>query len=94
MSNVATAKLPSLIHLSLACAFFIKARKAGTSFWSQCGCQMVSRQMTGAPVRLPSCRASVVFPLPAQPKMTIRSTLKMITTKDTKSHEGKISPPS
>src|ERR1700687_4126900 len=90
LSNLASPKLPSLMHSSPACAFFIKARKAGTSFSFQCGCQMVSRQITGMPVRLPSCRARVVFPLPAQPKMMIRSTLKIITTKDT-SHEGKIS---
>ncbi len=74
-SKVAKAKLPSLIHSSRACAFFNKARKAGTSFSSQCGCQMASRQITGAPVRSASCRAKVVFPLPAQPKMTIRATI-------------------
>jgi hypothetical protein len=73
ISKVASAKLPSLIHSSPACAVFNKVRKTEMSFSSQCGCQMASRQMTGAPVRLASCRAKVVFPLPAQPKMTIRS---------------------
>ena len=73
-SNVATAKLPSLTQSSPACAFSIMARKVGTSFFVQCGCHMSSRQITGAPVIWPSCRAKVVFPTPAQPKMTIRST--------------------
>jgi hypothetical protein len=73
ISKVANAKLPSLIHSSPACAFSSKLRKAGTSFSSQCGCQRLSRQIMGAPVRSPSCRANVVFPLPAQPRMTIRA---------------------
>jgi hypothetical protein len=70
-SKVARAKLPSLIHSSPACASFMRMRKAGTSFSAQCGCQTESRQITGAPVRSPSFRAKVVFPLPAQPRMTI-----------------------
>lgn len=73
ISNVATAKLPSLIHSSPECAFSIKVRKAGTSFTPQRGCQMASKGITGAPVSSPSCRAKVVFPLPAQPRMTIRA---------------------
>jgi len=75
ISKVASAKLPSLIHLSPACAFFTKLRKAGTSFSVQCGCQIESRQITDAPVRSPSCHAKVVFPLPAQPRMTSRAIL-------------------
>jgi hypothetical protein len=73
MSKVACAKLPSLIHSSPACACFISALNAARSFCSKRGWQRASKQMTGAPVRLPSCRAKVVFPLPAQPKMTIRA---------------------
>src|ERR1700691_5228705 len=34
---------------------------------------MASRQITGAPVRSPSCRDKVVLPLPAQPKIMIRA---------------------
>jgi hypothetical protein len=78
ISKVASAKLPSLIHASPACASFIRVRKAGTSFLSQCGCQMASRQITGAPVRSPSFRAKVVFPLPAQPKITIRTMIVLL----------------
>ena len=75
ISKVASAKLPSLIHSSPACACFNKARNAGTLFSSECACHMASRQIRGAPVHSPSCRANVVFPLPAQPKMTIRTML-------------------
>gem|GEM_PF-4449146 len=78
ISNVATAKLPSLIHSSPAWAFFINSRKAGMSFSPQCGCQMSSRQITGTPLHWPSCRANVVLPVPAQPKMTIRSTIQSL----------------
>ena len=73
ISKVASAKLPSLIHASPACACLIKVRKVGTSFSFQFGCQMASRQITDAPVRSPRVRAKVVFPLPAHPRMTIRA---------------------
>ena len=87
-SNVATAKLPSLTQYSPACILSIRTRNAGTSSFPQCDCQVSSRQITGAPIIPPSCRANVVFPVPAQPRMTIRSTVKIITTKDAKSHKG------
>src|SRR5277367_5979684 len=73
MSKVATAKLPSLIQLSAACASCINLRKAGTFFSVQCGCQTASSEMTGTLVQPPSCRARVVLPVPAQPRMTIRA---------------------
>jgi len=73
-SKVATAKLPSLIQLSPACRFSTNERKVGTSFSVQPGCQISSRQIAGAPASRPSCLARVVFPVPAQPRMTIRST--------------------
>ena len=79
ISKVATAKLPSLIHASPACSFSTKVRKTGTSFSPQCGCQIASRQTTRALVSSPSCRARKVFPLPAQPRMTIRAMIARYT---------------
>lgn len=71
-SKAATAKFPSLIQLSPACNFSIKLRNTDASTFVQCCCQISSRLITAAPVRSPSCRAKVVFPVPAQPKITIR----------------------
>src|SRR5579862_7862817 len=72
MSKVATEKLPSLIQVSPAWACFIRVRKLATSSSVHCGCQIASSEITGAPVRSPNCRAKVVLPLPAHPRMTTR----------------------
>lgn len=72
ISNVAAAKLPSLIQLSPACASISRVLKPGTSASVHWGCQTASKVMTGAPVISPSRRAKVVLPAPARPSMTIR----------------------
>jgi hypothetical protein len=71
-SNVARAKLPSLIQPSGACASANSARKAATSLTGPSPCHIASRQITGKPVRSPIRRAKMVLPLAPRPTTTIR----------------------